>query len=624
MRASACVGPVAAVALGAAIVAGSAVAIADSDSRGPADSPATGAATAGPAPVGPGPKRSRDHAGDPAVRESHAIARAAAAVSVPGQLPRTVGGVTRARMPEPAVRVAGDPALAAQSHVVTASPASSAIVASATAARPQFAPRAVLVELVSAAAQFALAMGRQFSIGAVTPWRTTPTLTVNGYELLPASPQTVTGFYGRWAYFPGAPGMVQGQQQFNVVDPVTGETVATVDALVARGSLPNYTQVLITGDDGLNAGTGLGQVPPAGSIIASINVFGRFGWSYSALPSPSGDVVSFRIVTPFGDVPLPLRFNAAEGIADHTVDNRPMQLGNGYSIAPVEPAGETFTATSGLLPVFTAVQGYQRFGVYDSEGHRVGSFDGVFTTTTDIGVNYTQAILVTANDGINVGTDAGQTPPVGSVYNVIYTNSDDNWVLYSSLPSPSGDVVSVAQGLPSGRVRNISTWLLTRLDASAPPLVPALAMPRGNRFVPVSALQPAGVNGLPPREVQTQGYQQFDVYDATGSLIGRVDADVFTQWDLFGVYSESLLITGVAEGTAGADAGQVPPTGSVYEFVYFGNSGFGAAYSAVPSVPRPFIASAFLTPFGAIPLFTKYDASDGLTGVSYFDPFVAL
>ncbi len=108
-------------------------------------------------------------------------------------------------------------------------------------------------------------------------------------------------------------------------------------------------------------------------------------------------------------------------------------------MAPADPASATILATSGVLPLFSTVQGKQVFNVYDSDGHVVGSFEGVYTPPThDLLGAYTQAILVTGNDGVNVGTDPGQVPPVGTVYNVLYEGSDDHYVLYTSMPSLSG------------------------------------------------------------------------------------------------------------------------------------------------------------------------------------------
>ena len=62
------------------------------------------------------------------------------------------------------------------------------------------------------------------------------TLVVNGYNLVPSSTETVTSFYGQWTFWPGGPTLVQGQQQYSVVDPATNQPVGTFDALVSTGS----------------------------------------------------------------------------------------------------------------------------------------------------------------------------------------------------------------------------------------------------------------------------------------------------------------------------------------------------------------------------------------------------
>jgi hypothetical protein len=481
-------------------------------------------------------------------------------------------------------------------------------------------PPGVLSLVLTSVAELALAVTVSITNAIVpSPTRASPTLSINGYDLVPSSTEKVTSFYGQWTYLPGAPSLVQGEQQFDVVDPSTSTTVGTFDALVGRGDGYNYTELLVTSNDGTNVGTRAGEVPPVGSLIASFTA-GPIGWSYSAMPSTSGDVVSFKLLTPFGDVPIPMPFDGAKGIADHTVDNRPVQLADGYSIAPADPTAETFTATDGILPFFTAVQGRQVFNIYNSAGYSVGSFEGVFTTTSDIIHTYTQAILVTSNDGTNVGTSAGQVPPVGSVYNVVYGGSDQNYVLYSSLPSLSGDVVSVTQVTPDG----VSNSSRTFIDASTPPSTQSLTAPDGHSFVPTSPLQPAGVNGLPPREVQIQGYQQFDVYDTADNRLGSLDADVSTQWDVFGIRSEALLVTNVTQGTVGTTGGDVPPVGSVFNFVYFGNSGFGTCQSVMPLPSGDVSSFKILTPVGDTPLFSIYTPVEDRTDVSFFDPFATV
>lgn len=447
-----------------------------------------------------------------------------------------------------------------------------------------------------------------------SPSTVTPTLHLNGLDLVPGSAREITSLYGRWTYPPGGPSMVQGRQQFDVVDPKTVQSVGTFDALVSTITALHYTSLLVTSNDGTNIGAAAGQQPPVGSLIANFQL-GIIGLSYSAMPTPSGNVVSCKITTPSGDIPLALTFDGAKGIADHTVDNRPIVLADGFSIAPADPDAEIITATSGILPLFTTVQGHQVFNVYDSAGQVVGSFDGAFTTTSDIIRTYTQAILVTANDGTNVGTGAGQVPPVGTVYNVIYREADDHYFLYSSLPAPSGDQVSVIE-VNKGVVTQSA---VTLIDASAPP-AESLSGAGGYRFVPVSDLKPSGVNGLPPRDVQIQGYQQFDVYDPSGAKVGSVDADVSKQWDLFGIHSEAILITRVAPGSSG----EVPPVGSVFNFVSSGDSGFGAAHSVVPLASEDLTSFKLVTPWGDIPMPSTLRPARSRTDATYFSPFTTV
>ncbi len=475
-----------------------------------------------------------------------------------------------------------------------------------------------------------LAAARELALA--TYWRGTPdtvnpTLVLNGYNLVASSTEEITSFYGIWTNWPGGP-TVQGKQQFDVVNPQTGDNVGSFDALVSSGSPlllgAKTVELLVISPDGPDSGTAAGKIPPYGSIIAtqSFGPFG-FGWSYSAMPTDSGtDVISFKLLTPFGNIPIPLKFDAAKGIADHTVDNSPIDLGNGYSIAPADPNGETYTAITGVPPLFSVLQGHQKYNVYDSAGHSVGSFEGVFTPTMDLNGAHTEAILVTKVTDGTVGTNPGDVPPVGSVYNVLYwqAGTSGTHFLYSSMPSPSGDVISFLEN-NSGKVSNVGTFFFTLLNASAPPPVERLATPSGNSFYPISPLQTSGVNGLPPREVQVQGYQQFGVYDSAGTQIGSFDADVSTQWDVFGVYSKALLVTKVTGGTSGTDPGDVPPVGSEFDYVYLGKTGFGTYYSAIPSPSGPITTYKLVTPLIDIPLFTKYNASKDPSDYTFYDPF---
>ena len=450
------------------------------------------------------------------------------------------------------------------------------------------------------------------------------TLVVNGYNLVPSSTEVVTSFYGPSAFWPGGPTLIQGQQQYSVVDPSTQQSLGTFDALVSTGSQFNirgkYVELLVTANDGVNVGTGPGQVPPVGSLIATFDFLAGFGWSYSAMPTASKTVITFKLLSPFFDIPIPFGFDASKGIADHTVDNRPVNLGNGYSIVPADPDAETYDGTSGFLPFYTTVQAHEVFNIRDSSGVTVGSFEGVVTPTADVLGVYTQAILVTNVIDGTTGTAPGDVPPVGSVFNVMYRGIDTDYVVYSSLPSSSGNVVSVIS-VKGTEVSNIRTFPMNLLDASAPPPVKRLPIAGGYSLLPVSPLVPSGVNGLPPREVQIQGYQQFGVYDSAGVQRGSFDADVFTQWDMYGNYSQALLVTRVTEGTAGSAPGDVPPVGSMINYFYVGNSAFGTFYSSMPSGSGTKVSFKFLTPLIDIPTWSTYNASAGMNTVSFFNPF---
>lgn len=535
-----------------------------------------------------------------------------------GTRPPVAVAVAPPSMTTAAVQVSPSPARPSVMKPAAASPMSVSALVANDSPPVMMADSATTATVTGVAVVLSLlSMGVVVTVAALNPAPSTPSLVtstvhLNGLDFVPSSTREVTSFYGRWTYPPGGPGMIQGRQQFDVVDPEVVERVGTFDALVSTIAALHYTSLLVTSNDGSNVGTGAGQIPPVGSLIARFEL-GLITLAYTAMPSPSGDVVSLAIVTPFGEIPLLWDFNAVGGIADRTVDNRPIALGNGFSMAPADPDGETLTAISGILPLFTTVQGQQVFSIYDADGNAVGSFNGVFTTTSDIIATYTQAVLVTGNDGVNVGTAVGQVPPVGSVYNVIYRESDDHYFLYSSLPTPSGSEVSMIEANQGVVTRSSATLI----DASAPPGGGELSAAGGYRFVPVSDLKPSGVNGLPPRDVQIQGYQQFDVYDADGVRLGTVDAAVSTQWDGFAIHSRALMVTRVAEG----DGSAVPPVGSVFNFVTSGDSGFGSAHSVVPLPSGDLTYFKLVTPLGDIPLPSTLAPATNRSPVSFFSPF---
>lgn len=565
-------------------------------------------------PTGGGPQRP---ARTGAARAAAASATTVSGVDVPAGVsvdPAPVGASTAAAAATVSTRPLPTPAspAAATPSALSSVPDPDALVAKVS-------PRAVVITAVSTAATFAFSMLGQFAIALhLGPSRSAlnQTVNLNGISFVPSSTELVTSFYGPWTYGPGGLNIIQGQQRYTVVDPAGQQPLGTFDALVSSGKTLgqfDYSELLVTAASG---SIGADKVPPVGSVIASMKLFAGFGWTYSAIPSPSGDLVSFAVTTPFGNIPLPFKFDAAQGIADHTVDNRPIDLGNGYAIAPSDPASEIYTGTSGLLPLFQGVQTSQRFDVRDSAGNTVGSFDGVATTTWDAIGAYTEAVLVTHSYGDNVGTNPGQVPPPGTVYNVAYNGADTDYDLYTSKPSPSGDIISMIEST-NGAVTNIATFPVNLLNASSPPVVRRLPFTGGYGILPTSDLTPSGANGLPPRDVQIQGYQQFGVYDPSGVARGSFDAIVTRQWDLMGVSSTAIIVTKVTDGTAGTANGDVPPVGSVLNYVYFGDGQFGTAYWSLPSPSGTKISYKVLTPIIGIPTWSTYDASAGLGSVTF-------
>jgi hypothetical protein len=434
------------------------------------------------------------------------------------------------------------------------------------------------------------ALRRELSGAAVSldqPSATTasPTLVLNGYNVVATSTEHVISFYGLFTAPPAAPGTVQGTQEFKVVDPDTGKTVGTFDALVSNTNSfvlggGTLTELYVT-DSAATAGSDPAATPPAGTLISSVTFgkAGRLGFIYTVTPSGPDNVVSFKLTTPFRDISIPLPY---DGTDVFTAVSRPFELNEDYYIAPAPDSPENITSISGIPPLFTVAQGEQVFNVYqksdDGNDVVVGSFKGYVTTTSDAIGATTEAILVTEVIDGPVGTDPSQVPQVGSVYNVIYRFG----VVYSAnTPGPDD--------------------------------------PDKYSFVPASELQPIGVNGLPPREVEIQGYQQFDVYDSDGNYIGTVDADVTTHYGLGRTYTEAILVTN--------STGDAPPPGSQFNFVVqpFRVNGFGLVYSAVPSdsggddATTSFIV---VTPFGHFSIPAGYNAIKGLDDVEYFDPFV--
>lgn len=460
-----------------------------------------------------------------------------------------------------------------------------------------------------------------------------PTMVWNGLEVRPVGEPVITSFYGKYTMVPAFPGVLQGKQDFDLVDPETGDTVATISGLVAMNNdigAGNRSLQIVVLDvknvaEGYEQGVDNKDIPPDGSIFAIISN-GRAGQVYSALAQDGKDVVSYRYVTRFGSLPLnadPFRrnYSAADFLTDYEGINRPIYLTNGYHIKPVENDTLEYTGFVGYEPLFNAIQGTQKFGIYDDKtGTLVGTFDGVTTVTSDFWGTTSQAIIVTSVDGES-GVEDGMIPPVGSVYNIIYWKDASEYALYYSLPQEGKDVVKTLL-ISQTRKGQVVDELPLGFNASDEPDRDSYTV-GDYTFKPTSEITYTGVNGLPPREVIVQGYQQFDVFNAKGDYIGSVDADVSTQWDISRGYSKAILVTDVNDSVngVGTSKGEVPPVGSIFNMKYMGNSPFGEGYYSMPDPDGDKTRYELRTIFGAIPLFNIYNASKGLADYDFYTPY---
>jgi hypothetical protein len=437
------------------------------------------------------------------------------------------------------------------------------------------------------------------------------------YEILPdpSSTETLTGVYGEENTVPPAEnGSIQGYQEFEVLDTTTQQVVGTFYADESNSidiAGDTNTELLVTSDGTGTVGTAAGDTPAVGSVIdAYTYAGGDAGYVYSDLVSTSGaDVISATSVTPFGDFPFTTTFDpvAAES-ADTALP--PITLAGGDEIIPAAGSPEQFTAISGAAPYDTAVQGTQLFDVVNSADTVVGTFDADVTTSSDLAGTTTEALLVTS-DGTTgtLGTAAGDTPPVGSVFSTLAVGDIEN--IYADLTSatPGGaDTISDTGVTPFGDFA-----IPTTFDAVAAESDGATIPFDGYDIVaaPGSTEVLAGINGLPPLDVAVQGYQLFDVVNGAGTVVGTFDADVTTtSSDVYGISTETLLVTSDGTGTPGTAAGDVPPVGSEIDVANYG-SGFETVYSDLIST-TPVISETLVTPFGDLTMPSTFDAASGL------------
>jgi hypothetical protein len=450
------------------------------------------------------------------------------------------------------------------------------------------------------------------------------------YEILPdpSSTELVTGFFGEPATPPAVAGSIQGLQEFEVFDATTSQTVGTFDA--DESTQPSlygaaHELLLVTDDISGTAGTATGDTPPVGSVIDIGNYGNGVETIYSALTQPDGnDVVTLSLVTPSGTKTIPFFYDTALSPGDHMTDQEPIVLTDGYELAPATGAAETITSVTGLAPTDVAIEGNQLFDVYDTAtGAATGAFEGEVTNTSDVLLNYTEEILVTGDVSGTVGTAPGDTPAVGTLYNVFYLfGSDKFYNIYEVQPSADGNVVTDTLVTPYGDI-NIPISFYDATDLG----VEQFTVPTtGESIVPVGTEQISGVNGVPPLDSSYEGYQEFALNDAAGNQIGTFDADVTTTNDIFGGpdnifggYSEAILVT-ADSGTAGTAAGELPTVGSVFDVNDLG-FGFESVYSDLVSTTGPnVITETLVTPFGDFALNPTFELAANAADSSFFVP----
>jgi hypothetical protein len=130
-----------------------------------------------------------------------------------------------------------------------------------------------------------------------------------------APAEVLTGING----LPPADVSIQGDQLFDL-DNAAGTVLGTFDAdeTTTLDMYGNTTQtLLVTSDVTGTSGTAVGEVPPVGSVIVTDTLGSGFENIYTDLASttPGADVFSDTLVTPFGDLAIPVTSDLAAGLA---------------------------------------------------------------------------------------------------------------------------------------------------------------------------------------------------------------------------------------------------------------------------------------------------------------------
>lgn len=433
----------------------------------------------------------------------------------------------------------------------------------------------------------------------------------DNYDIVPASPETVTGLYGLDTASPAVNNSIQGYQLFDVDDTTTGKVVGSFDADVANsadGFGGANQELLVTSDVSGTTGTAAGDVPPVGSVIdtySSPELGLENVYSDLAGKTPSTDVISDTATGDFGSSAIPTSFDA---VAHEQPAALP--LADGDTIVPAPGSTDEFTGISGVPPYAVAAQGHELFDVENANGTVIGSFDADVTTTSDGAGNYTEGLLVTKDVTGTPGTAAADVPAVGSVL-TSYTPSGSGFEdMYSDLVGTT-PVISDYYVTPFGDFTVPETF-----NAAATEQAQTVTLADGYQIVPVGNEDLTGINGLPPTDLAIQGYQLFDLENAAGTVVGSFYADVSSTsgTPVYGATTEALLVTSDVSGTTGTAAGDIPTAGSLIETTTYGVTGIENVYTDIASATPggDVVTDTLATPFGEFTLPDTLDAAAGL------------
>jgi hypothetical protein len=156
-------------------------------------------------------------------------------------------------------------------------------------------------------------VGVPTSFDAVSYESDDATIPLDGYNITPTGPETLTGVNG----LPPADVAIQGTQTFDIGNGSFDADVTTTGTNVYDETTET---LLVTQDVSGPVGTAAGDVPAVGSVIDVANYGFGFETVYSDLISSTGtSVITDTAVTPFGDFAIPTTFDATSGLIADTL-----------------------------------------------------------------------------------------------------------------------------------------------------------------------------------------------------------------------------------------------------------------------------------------------------------------